>query len=106
MRRGYTDCWNTVRSVSETVRFLSSIDRSFVLVSVHANNWWGAVEVGGRTVPEFLELSYINRDLLPHNFTCDPLDWKELNAKQLAFPNRRAAPEIAMLSPWSTAQAE
>lgn len=46
------------------VDFLRSFELAgFVLIGVNANNWWGAQEVLGRTVPEFVELSYINRDV-------------------------------------------
>ena len=95
---GKRDCWKPTHGVHDTVRFLTALDRFFVLVGVHGNNWWGASSVQGRTVPELMELTYVNRDSLPASFAaCEPVNLKELN--RFMKPNHPGRREIDTLAP-------
>ena len=79
-------------------RFLTALDRFFVLVGVHGNNWWGASSVQGRTVPELMELTYVNRDSLAASFAAfEPVNLKELN--RFMKPNHPGRREIDTLAP-------
>ena len=95
------ECWRGVRNVSETVALLERLDEHFVLVSHHGNNWWGAHAIAGVTVPDLMELTYINRRALPHGFACAPLPVSQINL--LHKPNKQGPPEIDTLAPWSGA---
>ena len=95
------DCWKGVHNVSETVRFMKRLNKYFVLVSNHGNNWWSAHEVAGHVIPDMTELTYVNRNLLPDTFSCIPLPSSEINRDHVR--NTDKAPEIETLAEWSGA---
>ena len=101
---GRRECWRLggVHNISETVAFLEKLDRQFVLVSNHGNNWWGAHKIDGRIVPDLTELTFIHRKALPSDFRCAPLDPTKIN--QHHKPNVLGAPEIQTLAEWTGAR--
>ena len=104
LRPGWRSCWRLggVHNVSETVALLEALDRQFVLVSNHGNNWWGAHSIASRVVPDLTEVTYVNRGALPPDFACEPVTADAIN--RLHVKNLASAPEIKTLSAWTGAR--
>ena len=81
LRPGWRSCWRLggVHNVSETVALLEALDRQFVLVSNHGNNWWGAHSIASHVVPDLTEVTYVNRGALPPDFACEPVTADAIN---------------------------
>lgn len=96
------ECWPGVHNVSEVVSFLEILNRHFVLVSHHGNNWWGAHNIAGRFVPDLTEMTYVHRHALPAEFACVALAASAINNPHVR--NNPSVPEVATLSPWTGAR--
>ncbi len=99
-RGGRRDCWPAAHNTSALVALLQHLDTYFVLYAAAGNNWWGMEQVGGRYVPQFVELSYVSRDTVPRRdgaFTCTPMHWRQINRGNR--PNNMRLPQVPYLMP-------
>lgn len=98
--------YNATHGASEAVRFFEHLERSgFVLTTVHSNNLWGASRMAGKVVPNLMDVTLVNRDALPADFTCERMTPSQLYQQHLGHPVWRGE-ELPSLVEWPASKTE
>lgn len=74
-------------------RILKDLDNHFYLTHIHGNNWGGEFGLEGFSVPNVMELSFVNKLLCSPRADCSDIYPSPL----LDFPNRADQPDCPLL---------
>lgn len=80
----------TYRTKRKTIAVLKKINKTHQAIWIHANNYGGVDNAGNISIPDLLEITYVNRNqykFIPTVYNC-PLDIDE--------PNRKGEPDIVL----------